>query len=178
MYSQAEVNEMLKKARGGREAAAAETVEKMEKYLRDLAKIEESRPLTPGEKMWQTTCEQFIETEKRKRAPRPLTLQDFGGGGSYGRSDNPFRSLGEQMQAIHRAGLPGGQVDDRLYQVRASGLNETTPSEGGFLLAQDFSSEILQVAFEVGKLGKLCRRIQISGNANSIKIPGLMNHPG
>ena len=35
MYSQKEVDEMLKKARSGRESAAAETVEKFEKMLRD-----------------------------------------------------------------------------------------------------------------------------------------------
>ena len=174
MYSQREVDEMLKKSREGRASASAEAVEKFEKLLRDMGKIEESRPLTPGELMWRTTAENFIEVERRKSGQRPLTLQDFGPGTRGGsRGDGPFRSLGEQMQAIYRAGMPGGQVDERLYQVRASGLNITTPSEGGFLIDQDFGRELLQVAFDTGKLAKLCRRIQISSNANSIKIPGL-----
>lgn len=90
-------------------------------------------------------------------------------------SGRPFQSIGEQFRAIALAGMPGGPVDSRLHQVRnaASGLNETTPSDGGFLVQQDFSNEILQAAFETGKLAKLCRRVQISSNSNGIKIPGL-----
>lgn len=172
-YSKAEVEKMIAEARGGREAASAETVEKMKTYLRDLSRIEESRPLSPGEKMWQTTCEQFIENERRRNIRIPASAQ-FGGGGNYGRSDGgPFKSFGEQLRSIAQAGTPGGQIDGRLFEVRATGLNETVPSEGGFLVQQDFSNEILQAAFEVGKLAKLCRRLQISGNSNSIKIPGL-----
>jgi len=101
---------------------------------------------------------------------RPLTL---GGSIGSGNITGPFRSLGEQMVAIARAGSPSGEPDPRLFQVRAAGLNETVLSEGGFTLQKDFSQEILQVAFDVGKVGKLCRRIQISGNSNNIKIPGL-----
>jgi HK97 family phage major capsid protein len=172
-YTKQEVERMIAEARGGREAAAAETLEKMKTYLRDLSRVEEGRPLTPGEQMWRTTCEQFIENEKRKNIRIPASAQ-FGGGGNYGRSDGgPFKSFGEQLRSIAQAGMPGGQIDGRLFEVRATGLNETVPSEGGFLVQQDFSNEILQAAFEVGKLGKLCRRIQISSNANSIKIPGL-----
>lgn len=172
-YTKQEVERMIAEARGGREAAAAETLEKMKTYLRDLSRVEEGRPLTPGEQMWRTTCEQFIENEKRKNIRIPASAQ-FGGGGNYGRSDGgPFKSFGEQLRSIAQAGMPGGQIDGRLFEVRATGLNETVPSEGGFLVQQDFSNEILQAAFEVGKLGKLCRRIQISGNSNSIKIPGL-----
>jgi len=53
--------------------------------------------------------------------------------------------------------------DPRLYNTRAaSGLSETVPSDGGFLIQPELSKEILQAAFEVGKLAKLCRRIQIS----------------
>ena len=59
----------------------------------------------------------------------------------------------------------------RSVLLRASGSK--LPGSGGFMVQTDFSNEILQAAFEVGKLAKLCRRIQISGNSNSIKIPGL-----
>lgn len=176
MYSQKEVDRMIAEARGGREAAAAETVEKFEKMLRDMAKIEESRPLTPGELMWRTSAESFIETEKRKRAPRPLTLQDFGGGGyTGGRSDGPFRSLGEQLQAVVTSSVPGRPVDQRLYDLRAAtaGLNETTPSSGGFLVQTDFQTELLASAFKTSQLAPLCRRFQISSGANGMTINGI-----
>jgi HK97 family phage major capsid protein len=86
----------------------------------------------------------------------------------------PFPSVGDQFRAIAEAARPGGRIDPRLHEIKAAtGLNETTPSEGGFLLQEDFGKEILQAAFDVGQVAKLCRRVQISNNSNSIKIPGL-----
>jgi HK97 family phage major capsid protein len=41
------------------------------------------------------------------------------------------------------------------------------------LIQPELSQEIWSAAFETGKIAKLCRRIQISGNSNGIKIPGL-----
>jgi HK97 family phage major capsid protein len=51
-------------------------------------------------------------------------------------------------------------------------LGESIPSDGGFLVQQDFSSELLKQVWETGKLASLCRKITVSGNANSIKING------
>jgi len=91
------------------------------------------------------------------------------------RSQDQFRSLGEQMVAVVRAGRPGGPVDPRLFNVRtaASGLNETVPSEGGFLVQQDFVADLLQDTFETGLLARRCRQQPISGTSNSIKINGV-----
>jgi len=83
-----------------------------------------------------------------------------------------FNSFGQQMAAIMRAGIPGGRVDPRLLNA-ATGLNETVPSDGGFLVQQDFASEILKDVFETGVLASRCRRVTISGNSNSIKINGM-----
>lgn len=87
------------------------------------------------------------------------------------RDKDRFSSFGEQMAAVMRAGLPGGQTDPRLYN--ATGLGETTPSDGGFLVQTDFSSELLQDVFQTGILAPRCRRVTISGNANSMKINGV-----
>jgi len=83
-----------------------------------------------------------------------------------------FSSFGEQMAAIVRAGSPGGSVDPRLYNI-ASGLGETIPSDGGFLVQQDFTNDLLQDIFTTGVLASRCRRIPISGNSNGIKINGV-----
>lgn len=88
------------------------------------------------------------------------------------RNKDKFNSFGQQMTSIMRAGCPGGVVDPRLFNA-ASGLNETVPSDGGFLVQQDFSTELLKQLWETGLLAAKCKRIQISGNANSIKINGL-----
>jgi HK97 family phage major capsid protein len=85
-----------------------------------------------------------------------------------------FPTFGAQMTAIMRAGVPGGSVDPRLrITAAASGLSETVPSDGGFLVQQDFSNELLTQVFETGILASRCRRVQISGNSNSIKINGI-----
>jgi len=85
-----------------------------------------------------------------------------------------FASFGEQMAAVVRAGLPGGKVDPRLHiSAAATGLGETTPSDGGWLVQQDFSNDLLQDVFNTGILASRCRRQPISGNANGIKINGV-----
>jgi len=88
------------------------------------------------------------------------------------RDKERFSSIGEQMFAVMRAGQHGGHVDPRLYNV-ATGLGESVPSDGGFLVQQDFSSDLLQQLFATGLLAGRCRRQQISGNANGMKINGV-----
>ena len=84
-----------------------------------------------------------------------------------------FSSFGEQLAAVMRAGMPAAHVDPRLLRAAASGLNETVPSDGGFLVQQDFSQELLQDVFQTGILASRCRRIPISGNSNGTKINGV-----
>lgn len=88
------------------------------------------------------------------------------------KSKDQFGSLGEQLSCVVRAGSPGGSVDARLYNA-ATGMGETVSSDGGFLVQQDFTNELLQEVFETGMLASRCRRIPISGNANGIKINGV-----
>jgi len=93
--------------------------------------------------------------------------------GDDNRSKDTFRSFGEQLMAIKQASRPGGGgVDPRLYNA-ATGLGESVPSDGGFLVQQDFSSEILADVMKTGQLYDKVRKVQISGNANSIKINGI-----
>ena len=85
-----------------------------------------------------------------------------------------FKSFGEQIAAVMQAGAPGGYVDPRLrIRAAASGLNETTPSDGGFLVQSDFATKMLEDVFETGILASRCDRIPISANSNSIKINGI-----
>jgi phage major capsid protein, HK97 family len=88
------------------------------------------------------------------------------------RAKDRFSSFGEQLATVMHAGIPGGRIDPRLFNA-ASGLSETVPSDGGFLVQQDFTNELLEQVYQTGILAPRCRRIQISGNANSIKINGV-----
>lgn len=62
------------------------------------------------------------------------------------REETPkFKSFGEQLMAIAKAGSPGGHIDNRL--MGAAGLNESVGSEGGFLVQQDFATDLFSQAF-------------------------------
>ena len=85
-------------------------------------------------------------------------------------NEKRFASFGEQLMAAYRAATPGGKVDERLTTRAASGLNESTPSDGGFLVHQDFVTELLKRTYETGILASKVKKIPISTNANGMKI--------
>lgn len=104
--------------------------------------------------------------------PAPQTVQRRPALSVQVKDKEKFHTIGDQMVAVMRAGMPGGHIDPRLYNA-ATGLNETSPSDGGFLVQTDFSSELLQQVYQTGILAPRCRRISISGNSNGIKINGV-----
>jgi len=117
---------------------------------------------------------QRAETEVT-RSGRPPTRPEVGDDANptYGQPTR-FRSFGEQMQAVMRAAIRPNDIDNRLLESRAvQGMSEGVPSDGGFLVQTDFSTELLKRAYETGQVASRCRRIGISGNANGIKINGI-----
>jgi len=89
-----------------------------------------------------------------------------------------FKTWGEQLQAVVRAA--SGQFDPRLTRVNgdgaimaATGMSEGIPSDGGFLVQTDFSTELLRRTYDSGLVAGRCRRIPISGNSNGLKINGI-----
>lgn len=110
-----------------------------------------------------------LDAPANQPASRPAPQTD-----AHAENRERFGSLGQQLAAVMHAGIPGGKVDPRLLRgAAASGLNETVPSDGGFLVQQDFATVLLQDVFQTGILASRCRRIPISGNANGIKINGV-----
>lgn len=86
-----------------------------------------------------------------------------------------FASIGEQFAAIIRAETPGGSTDPRLMMAEnraATGLSESVPSDGGFLLQDNFAQVLLAKAFETGLLATMCRQMPISVGT-TLKIPGV-----
>lgn len=82
-----------------------------------------------------------------------------------------FKDLGEQLMAIRRASPanPEYKVDSRL-QTRATGANESAPTDGGFLVQADYAAEIVKRAYSVSPVVSRVRRMPLSGKSNSIKI--------
>lgn len=76
----------------------------------------------------------------------------------------PFRSFGEQLIAVVASAR--GQVDQRLKEVYNAPLggSETVPSDGGFLVQSDFTTQLLELTHETSILMPKCREIPVSGN--------------
>jgi len=83
-----------------------------------------------------------------------------------------YDTFGEQLIDVARAKRSGGIVANRLSFLRAAaGMSEGVPSDGGFLVQQDYSSDIRTKMYSTGQILQRCTRMPISSNSNSISIP-------
>ena len=161
-----------------------EDAEKEDRFLTE----DENKQLTKLEEEMRSWEKQIVRLEvfKEDEKPEPAeekedanTKNDNAGEPDETEvvKDNPekdeerkFRTLGEQMMAVYRASTPAGRVDRRLTTRSASGLNETNPSDGGFLVQKDFVADLLKRTYETGILASKVKKIPLSTNANGIKI--------
>ena len=106
--------------------------------------------------------------------PNPGEFRDNAriSGGTDRAGLKPWKTRGEFLQAVYKAGLPSGDVDVRLNRA-VTGMSEGIPSDGGFLVENDFGKDIVRTIFENGDIIKRCNQIEISKNSNSIKLPGI-----
>lgn len=90
---------------------------------------------------------------------------------SLGPPEKRFANLGEQMIAI-RTQTTTGKIDPRLTEENRAilGMGETIPSDGGFLVQKDFSSELFTTAHDIGAVSSRTRRLPIGPNANGLKM--------
>jgi len=89
------------------------------------------------------------------------------------KDEKKFSTFGEQLRAVVEAAKPGGTIDPRLSVKAASGLNESVGSDGGFLVEEDFTKELLKRTYDTGMLASKCNKIPLSTAANSMKINGI-----
>ena len=84
----------------------------------------------------------------------------------------PFKTFGEQLKEIATAGMNGiQQSHGKLVYGKAAGANETVPSEGGFLVQEDFSTALLQAVRHNSMILPRVTNLPLSGNSNAIKLP-------
>lgn len=130
---------------------------------------------------------ELLESNKRRKemlsqSKGRKTQQDstsIGGEGSTTRIDvvppQPFKSLGEQLQAIAGAAMSGGtQVDGRLkwdsLTAATGGAVAGIASDGGFLIQKDFSNTILSRMNEIGNIKSRVNTIPISANSDGLEL--------
>ena len=148
---------VLNKAEAEDRFLSDEEQKEIDKYESEIRAWDES--ITRAEKVLAIDPEDRAATEHPEVKPTPDKTEE-----------KRFTSFGEQLLAAYRAAAPGGKVDERLSTRAASGLNETTPSDGCFLVQQDFVTELLKRTYETGILASKVKKIPISTNANGLKI--------
>jgi HK97 family phage major capsid protein len=88
-------------------------------------------------------------------------------------ADRPFKSMGEQLDAVKTATLSQGRkLHDRLsaLNLKQLGSNELVGSEGGFLLEPSFVAEILKPLHESGPFSSRAAKLAIGPNANGVTV--------
>ncbi|MDK2918993.1 MAG: hypothetical protein PWQ37_1726 [Candidatus Petromonas sp.] len=159
--------ELIKEAR-----SILETVEKENRTLTDEEE-QKLKDLNAEIDKRQTEIEfeerqQRLEAELNTRDSEPVRNEPQNS--NLPQNEERFKSFGEQMMAVYRAACPNGRVDSRLTTRAASGLSESVPSDGGFLVQQDFVSKLLKRAYNTGVIASKCRKIPLSTNSNGLKI--------
>ena len=76
---------------------------------------------------------------------------------------NPFKK-GEFFKAVYEAGVNPHLTDKRLLPLKATGLNEAIPSQGGFLVQQDRADYIFEKMSPVGSVLSKFNAIPVQGN--------------
>lgn len=84
----------------------------------------------------------------------------------------PWDGFGQFLSAVRLAASPGGMQDTRLMTRAASGLNESAPSDGGFLVPQQYSDALMTRSLYTSRLAPMCTTIPITkGNKISLPVP-------
>ena len=77
---------------------------------------------------------------------------------------NPYKNAGEFLQAVRGATLFPGALDKRLLPLKATGLNEAIPSQGGFLIPTQYAAGIYERMYNVGEVLKRVNNTPVAGN--------------
>jgi HK97 family phage major capsid protein len=71
-----------------------------------------------------------------------------------------------------RAGLPGQHIDPRLSTRAGTGLSESVPSDGGFLVDTEMSGGLIKNVWKKSPILEKVSKVTLSGNKNGMKFNG------
>lgn len=114
------------------------------------------------------------------RAPEPQTAAQAGVVVAGPAAEaSPYRNVGEYLYDLVGSAKNIAQGRPALTRVvnyqdqvmaAATGAGEAIPSDGGFLVGTDFSTDIMKRAYDNNQVINRCTRRTISGPANSIEL--------
>jgi HK97 family phage major capsid protein len=149
--------------------------------LADLA-ADANRMLSEDENARLVAIRAEIETVEKNLAPllalqeseRTMALPGLPGNPAPAVDNDGFKSFGEFLQAVARAGASGNlDVDPRLRMQAAvaSGMSSGVGSDGGFLVRTDFSTALLNRAMTESMLAPKCFRVPIGEGFDGLEAP-------
>jgi len=120
-----------------------------------------------------------LESELSQPASRTTQPDALGGGTRIDPvGPQPFKSLGEQLQAIAYAGMHGDNPSARDQRLKWELLTAATgsaqagvPSDGGYLIQKDFSTALMTRVNELSQLKSRIRIIPIGSDSDGLKLP-------
>lgn len=88
-----------------------------------------------------------------------------------------FGSLGEQLVSIVNAQYQPGSLDRRLLEVNAAitGAGTMPLSDGGFMIQQDYATEVFEAIYNEGELIKRCSEVKLRNGAQSLTLPAIID---
>lgn len=118
-------------------------------------------------------CDRIATTENLMRRSQEDAVPLPGGEEQpqdEGAKVRPFRSLGEQLQAVVNAAKTH-TADKRLLQVNNAvmGSNEGTGADGGFAVQEDFAGQILETAVSTGDILSRVDSYTVGANSNAAR---------
>lgn len=136
--------------------------------LKRLAKMKEDQALAGIE------CDEEEERETPPVKGKTKVIREDGEdeNGKY----RPFRSFGEQLLAVYRSVKSPHQTDRRLLELdkrAVAGMSEGVGADGGFLLQDDYSTDLMTNAVKTGLIAPLCRRFPTSPGSTGVQFPVL-----
>jgi len=83
-------------------------------------------------------------------------------------ADKPFASAGEFLAAVKMAAISPRSEDPRLRSMKASGMNETVPSDGGYLVQSTLATTILERMYSTGNILSRVAQDTVGANSNGM----------
>ncbi len=109
----------------------------------------------------------------QQRVPKPQPIAGAANitVGADRAGEKPFASLGEQLQAVATYATHS-RLDPRLMKIMAAatGGSANVPSDGAFLIQQDFSVDLMKEAMGEGQLANKCSTTEVSANSDGLQV--------